>query len=176
MKMVAKYFKNATIYSILYVIRGIIGGLYILFYILRTIYYLMKNNKNKQKKTIDKYNPVIYPRLLWVAKNVSEADINKRFVGIGGETITFDQNKYSAIVWRVFEKKTEMLGELVILGEDLVKQMDIVTQSGMCTHEAIHVAFDIFEDIGIKPGESQEASAYFVQWAESCIIQTLLKK
>ena len=35
--------------------------------------------KKKQKKIIDKYDPVIYPRLLYVCKNCTLKDLRDRF-------------------------------------------------------------------------------------------------
>jgi hypothetical protein len=35
--------------------------------------------KKKQKKMIDKYDPVIYPRLLYVCKNCTLKDLRDRF-------------------------------------------------------------------------------------------------
>ena len=132
----------------------------------------MKNNK---KPIIDKYDPVIYPRILYVAKNCTEKYINKYFVGRGGEYIRLDNNYFMYTV-EVIHKKTEKLGILVVLDDSATKE-DTIDQVNFCSHEADHVNFSICEDIGLSiPYSAQEASAYLTGWATKCIFTTLKKK
>ena len=44
--------------------------------------------KKKQKKIIDKYDPVIYPRLLYVCKNCTLKDLRDRFTARNGTEIS----------------------------------------------------------------------------------------
>lgn len=130
--------------------------------------------KTKKNPIIDKYDPVIYPRKLYVAKNCTEKYINKYFVGRGGEYIQLDDNFFMYTV-NVIHKKTGNLCILVVIDESTNKE-NLADQVNFCSHEADHVNFSICEDIGLSiPFSAQEASAYITGWATKCIFTTLKK-
>lgn len=130
--------------------------------------------KTKKKPIIDKYDPVIYPRLLYVCKNCTEKDINNRFVGRGGEYIVLDDNFFMFTI-AATEKKTGKYCVLVIIDDSTFKEK-LEDQVSHCAHEADHVNFSICEDIGLNiPTSAQEASAYLSGWATKCIFSTLKK-
>lgn len=129
----------------------------------------------KKKAIIDKYDPVIYPRLLYVCKNCTEKDINKLFVGRGGEYIRLGDSYFMYTVPAI-NKKTNKYVVLVIIHDDAVKE-SIEDQVNYCAHEADHVNFSICDDIDLSiPTSAQEASAYLTGWATKCIFTTLKKK
>lgn len=129
----------------------------------------------KKKPIIDKYDPIIYPRLLYVCKNCTEEDINKLFVGRGGEYIRLG-NSYFMYTVPAINKKTNKYVVLVIIHDDVVKE-SIEDQVSYCAHEADHVNFSICDDIDLSiPTSAQEASAYLTGWGTKCIFTTLKKK
>lgn len=130
--------------------------------------------KNKKKLIIDKYDPVIYPRLLYVAKNCTEEDLNKHFVGREGDYIILGEDYFMYTI-NAIHKKTEKCCILVVIDSSALKE-SLVDQVQYCSHEADHVNFSICEDIGLNiPTSAQEASAYLTGWATKCIFSTLKK-
>ena len=118
----------------------------------------------KKKKGYYEYDPVIYPRKLWVHigddfKELApkafcniEVDENKDYYGVEyGEVIRKSDDKYGILV--SFPKRKDMT-------------MDI------CVHEASHVCDDLEKATGLEHGG--ESSAYLIGWITSCINKALL--
>lgn len=131
--------------------------------------------KKKQKKMIDKYDPVIYPRLLYVCKNCTLKDLRDRFTTRKGLEISDEWDPSSeTFTFYVIDKKTKDWVILVCIGYKADSMEDYI--SDIC-HEAEHVKQSIFEDIGLPTTvDSQEADAYLVGWAAKCIYTTFIKK
>lgn len=131
--------------------------------------------KKKQKKMIDKYDPVIYPRLLYVCKNCTLKDLRDRFTTRKGLEISdeWDPSKDTFTSFLI-DKKTKDWIILVCIGYKNDSMEDYI--SDIC-HGAEHVKQSIFEDIGLPTTvDSQEADAYLVGWAAKCIYTTFIKK
>lgn len=131
--------------------------------------------KKKQKKMIDKYDPVIYPRLLYVCKNCTLKDLRDRFTTRKGLEISDEQDPSSeTFTFYAIDKKTKDWVILVCIGYKSDSMEDYI--SDIC-HEAEHVKQSIFEDIALPTTTyTQEADAYLVGWAAKCIYTTLMKK
>lgn len=131
--------------------------------------------KKKQKKIIDKYDPIIYPRLLYVCKNCTLKDLRDRFTTRRDTEISDEWDPSSeTFTLYVIDKKTKNLVILVCIGYKRNSIADYV--SDIC-HEAEHVKQSIFEDIGLPTTvDSQEADAYLVGWAAKCIYKTVIEK
>ena len=131
--------------------------------------------KKNQKKIIDKYDPVIYPRLLYVCKNCTLKDLRDRFTTRKGLEISDEWDPSSeTFTSYVIDKKTKDQVILVCIGYKCDSMEDYI--SDIC-HEAEHVKQSIFEDIGLPTTvNSQEADAYLVGWAAKCIYTTFIKK
>lgn len=131
--------------------------------------------KKKQKKIIDKYDPVIYPRCLYVCKNISIKDLRERFTTRKGEEISdnWDPENETFTLYAV-DKKTGDWVIVVCIGYKHKNKTEYI--SDIC-HEAEHVKQSIFEDIGLPTTtDSQEADAYLVGWAAKCIYITIMEK
>lgn len=131
--------------------------------------------KKKQKKIIDKYDPIIYPRLLYVCKNCTLKDLRDRFTTRRDTEISdeWDPSSETFTLYAI-DKKTKNLVILVCMGYKRNSIADCV--SDIC-HEAEHVKQSIFEDIGLPTTvDSQEADAYLVGWAAKCIYKTVIEK
>ena len=114
-----------------------------------------------KKKTLGyfEYDPVIYPRKLWVHigddfKELAQKafynvviDENKDYRGVEyGEVIRNSDDKYGILV--SFQKRKDMTMEI-------------------CAHEASHVCDDLEKATGLEHGG--ESSAYLIGWIASCI-------
>lgn len=131
--------------------------------------------KKKEKKIIDMYDPIIYPRKLVVTKNVTLQDLRKRFTSRFGNILSddFDPEGYTYTYFATDIKTNEHV-VLVNIG---YKQKDMCEYINDIAHEAEHVKCSIFDDIGLpNTVDSQEADAYLVGWAAKCIYKTLIKK
>ena len=131
--------------------------------------------KKKQKKIIDKYDPIIYPRLLYVCKNCTLKDLRDRFTARNGTEISDKWDPLNeTFTFYAIDKKTKDWAILVCIGYKHNSIADYV--SDIC-HEAEHVKQSIFEDIGLPTTvDSQEADAYLVGWAAKCIYKTVIEK
>ena len=93
--------------------------------------------KKKQKKIIDKYDPVIYPRLLYVCKNCTLKDLRDRFTTRGGLEISDKWDPSSeTFTFYAIDKKTKDWVILVCIGYRNDNMEDYI--SHIC-HEAEHV-------------------------------------
>lgn len=131
--------------------------------------------KKKQKKILDKYDPVIYPRILYVCKNCTLKDLQDRFTTRSGTEISdkWDPSSETFTLYAI-DKKTKDQVILVCIGYKSDSMADYICD--IC-HEAEHVKQSIFEDIGLPTTvDSQEADAYLVGWAAKCIYTTFIKK
>lgn len=131
--------------------------------------------KKKPKKVIDSYDPVIYPRTLYVCKNITLKDLRDRFTTRTGTEISSEWDpETETFTFCAKDKKTQEYCIFVCIGYKCKSTADYI--SDIC-HEAEHVKQSIFEDIGLlTTTDSQEADAYLVGWAAKCIYTTLMKK
>lgn len=116
---------------------------------------------------IEKFNPVILPRLVWVAKGGDKHDIERLFNDMEGDSYQVSDSiiKSSyAITDEVSEKKTGNYGVFVWL-----HRLEDVTE-GMAAHEADHVANKIYNAIGAGVDcNNDETHAYLVGFVTDCI-------
>lgn len=136
-----------------------------------------KNTKNTKKKLIiDKYNPQIYPRKLWVCKNAKLEDIQKRFKLRSNKEIDDEWDPQEG-VYTLFveEKATGELGCLVNFADFAFDKRNAFINA-IC-HEAEHTKNSIFYDIHHESDpKSDEVDAYLVGWIAQCIYDTMTKK
>ena len=105
------------------------------------------------------YDPVIYPRKLWV----HIGDDFKELAPKAFCNIVIDENKdYSGVEYgEVIRKSDDKYGILVSFPNRKYMTMDV------CAHEASHVCDDLENALNIKHGD--EPSAYLLGWIASCI-------
>ena len=105
------------------------------------------------------YDPVIYPRKLWV----HIGDDFKELAPKAFCNIVVDENKdyYGVEYGEVIRKSDDKYGILVSFPKRKDMTMDI------CVHEASHVCDDLENALNIKHGD--EPSAYLLGWIASCI-------
>lgn len=136
---------------------------------------MVKNTKKKKKLTIDVYDPQIYTRLLWVCKNATLKDLQKRFVLRDNVEIDEEWDPQEGVfTLYVKEKSTGKLGCLVNFADFAFSEKN--TLINVVAHEAEHVKCSIFKDMHIISNyDSEEADAYLVGWCAQCIYDTIKK-
>lgn len=111
---------------------------------------------------IYEFDPCVYPRLLWVVKGGTLAEISKVLELSGYEE---DESAGAVTLCNVRRKTDENLGALVWFPKaSNIKNLDWIA------HESTHVAMYMFGETGcIADVENQEPLAYLVGWAFGCV-------
>lgn len=135
------------------------------------------------KRKIDKYDPVVYPRLLWVATEIT--DLDKMFVFCNINDFTkenpdtyknlvedYETGCTSAMTIPVIHKNSGRSGVLV-----LIFDLDSNDLSNTIPHEATHVTDYIFDSLGLSADvfSRNECYAYLLGWAASCISSSVIR-
>lgn len=109
------------------------------------------------KNKLYEFNPVLYPRKLWVLKDADDKYIKETFSYYDGTEISTEGcYQYDSYVIKARRKNDNMLGCLVV-----IQYRNISVET--IAHEAVHVATDIFDDIrAIHDANNQEPFAYLV--------------
>lgn len=114
------------------------------------------------KRGYYEYDPVIYPRLLWVFVGQKLKDVEGEFVDSDGEDLKIESDNFHGLTLSEMERKADMaMGEAVVFCSKKDMTMNV------CCHEASHVCDAIEEVTGMEHGG--EASAYLIGWIASCI-------
>lgn len=114
--------------------------------------------KNDMKKIFE-YDPVIYPRKIWVSIGASTEELSAEFEGIEDM-----DDSAIAVTYHTFNKNNNLGGVLIRFN----KKGDIT--ASIAAHEATHAALDIYEYVGAKADvENQEPFAYLVGFVTDCI-------
>lgn len=117
------------------------------------------------------FDPVIYPRKVYVAKGKNlECQVKDTFLTPEGDSLnTYGSDTCRAGVWDVQLKEDKKLGVLVWLRE----KIDI----SVIAHESVHAANLIFRSCGVEYDTSHdEHFAHLVGWIADCVNQTLTGK
>lgn len=136
-----------------------------------------------KKPMIEIYDPVIYPRKLWVANKLEGLDKTFSFMKLSDPYIdnpsAYDNllndseyNNSGMITCPVVRLSDGLYGVLVV-----VMDLEEITPD-MIPHEAVHVADYIYSQLGIFSQdftEGNEAYAYLVGWAAGCISSSVTK-
>lgn len=112
-----------------------------------------------KKNQVHEFNPLIYPRRLWVT--VSKDTFKERFDGVS----EWEDDSY-AIVDCVHDRQRDLGGVLVRFESKNAMNADNIS------HESTHIAMEIFKYIGATVDLSnQEPFSYLVGWIAGCINQ-----
>lgn len=112
-----------------------------------------------KKKGYYEYDPVIYPRKVWVHIGTDFKELASEV--FEGELIFDDKMCNGAVFDEVIRKSDDKYGILATFPS--AKEMTMK----VCSHEASHVCDDIEKAIGMEHGG--EASAYLLGWIADCI-------
>ena len=109
---------------------------------------------------IHEFDPLIYPRLLWVAVGAPYKVVKDMF-----EDVSPMRESADAQVDHTRRTKPDVKGGVLIRFES----RKAMTQSNI-THEATHAALEIFHYVGAYPDpKNQEPFAYLCGWIAKCI-------
>lgn len=137
-----------------------------------------KKTSSTKRTKIDEYDPVIYPRKLWVSLyNNTMKPFTDRFCYRDGCELTDMGNsgETNAGTYCVVEKSTGKYGCLVLIDSIGLKDKALLIDT--IAHESEHVKTNIFEDIQLYTNvESQEADAYMVGFIAKSIWKTIFSK
>lgn len=117
----------------------------------------------KNKGYLVEFDPVIYPRLLWVVKGGAFEEIQATFKPVSEEReLEITYTNFGAWECPVERKCDACLGVVVWFPRKM--------KVGDMAHEATHAALDIFGDLGIDADrDNNEHLAYFIGWIVDCI-------
>lgn len=130
----------------------------------------------KNKVTIHQFDPVIYPRKLWIVSTKDEKIIKNNFTERDGKEMVFEDsigNEPIASVISCTQKGSGFYGFLIWIQDN--KKFDV----GSFAHESVHVASQMFYDMGMQMGFTDgrdEHYAYLVGWIADCINQVKTNK
>lgn len=137
-----------------------------------------KKTSSTKRTKIDEYDPVIYPRKLWVSLyDNTMKPFTDRFCYRDGCELTDMGNsgETNARTYCVVEKSTGKYGYLVLI--DSIGLKDKALLIDIIAHESEHVKTNIFEDVQLYTNvESQEADAYMVGFIAKSIWKTIFSK
>lgn len=133
--------------------------------------------KIKNKPIIDTYDPVIYPVLLVVAKDVTIERLNKEYMLPDESDITEEYlgSNYCCVTFHA-SRRADKRKVIIVYKNNGVHRLDDLPLLD-ATHEGGHYVIDTFNEVGavIDPN-NQEPFCYLLQWAADCIYKTLTKK
>lgn len=122
--------------------------------------------EKKNKPVIHQFANDIFPRHLWVVKDVPFSWIKKRFKLIGGEELQEYKEAKAVTYPEVEHKKSCHYGILVVI----VDSTDMSISD--CAHEAVHFAMELCNAVDMYSAyENQELLAYLVGYATDAIYQ-----
>lgn len=140
---------------------------------------LNSNSKTKKKSRIEEYYSDIYDIYLVVAnEKVTLEQLKKRYKFPNGEELDDRLLEGSATTSSAIDKKTDASVLIVKYNrypcnKTLNKKTTLVN---ICSHEATHVALDIYEMLGQNICFcTPEPFCYLQAWATECIYKTLTK-
>ncbi len=114
---------------------------------------------------IYKFDPVVYPRKLYVARGSDVEVLHKYFVQRDGSVIGFGDDADNPSVCSVIPCMSTVDGKFGVL---VLMRGDMGVSD--VSHEAVHVAMGVFRDIGsYVDADNQEPFAYLVGWVAKCI-------
>lgn len=117
---------------------------------------------------IHEFDPVIYPRKLWITYNATVDELNEYFpTGDYLGNKFKDENGYYGITYRTERGSTKKGGVLIRFADN-----NEAMESWNMLHEAIHAAGIICQYVGIQADfENDEAFTYLATWTMKCCEQ-----
>lgn len=121
--------------------------------------------------TIHQFDPLIYPRKIWITYDATAKELNEMFPDGDGEGKRFTDNDFEssyAITYSVGVKEPESQGGFLLRFQD----KESMTPWNIA-HECIHAAAGIFRYIGASVNvDDDETFAYLVSWMCKCCEKT----
>lgn len=123
-----------------------------------------------KKNKIYSYDPIIYPRKLWIIPSFDKELLTK-FLDRDGKQINIDIDGCSGASIQVLHKKTNKLGELIIFNSPKDATPNVIV------HESAHATLNICLDLNmIVEKDCQEHFTYLIGWIVDCCYKSLKGK
>lgn len=127
----------------------------------------------KNKIIIHEFDPVIYPRKLWIVVTKDMSIITNNFLDKNskGEMIYSGDigSDFHAITQKVTHKESRLHGSIIVFGNKAA------LTSKNIAHESTHAARQIWNELG-EDVTGEEADAYLVGWIAECCEKVKLNK
>lgn len=122
------------------------------------------SSKKRQAK-LYQFDPMIYPRFLWVVTGGDYSDIKKWFLTYEGEEIEeSDVSNLGGLTISVTFQQTQSLGILIWFPDIRLAKANWIT------HESTHCTLELFEQLGLRVDyRNQEPVAYLAGWFAECV-------
>lgn len=122
------------------------------------------SSKKRQAK-IYQFDPMIYPRFLWVVTGGDYSDIKKWFLHYSGEEIEeSDIENMGGMTNSVTFRHNQCLGILIWFPNIHLAKANWIT------HESTHGTLELFDQLGLRVDyRNQEPVAYLAGWFAECI-------
>jgi hypothetical protein len=123
------------------------------------------SKKTAKKFTVHQFEPVIYPRKLWICISHDGVALNGMFLHYETKELMrfeeYDIKSKEALVFPVIDRRSDYAGVLIVFTKR--KYMTCKT----IAHEAVHAAGYIFQHIGQKI-DFDESFAFLTGWIANC--------
>lgn len=122
------------------------------------------SSKKRQAK-IYQFDPMIYPRFLWVVTGGDFSDIKKWFLYYNGEELDDrDIETMGGMTQSVTFRHNQCLGILIWFPNIHLAKANWIT------HESTHGTLELFDQLGLRVDyRNQEPVAYLAGWFAECI-------
>lgn len=119
----------------------------------------------KRQTKLYQFDPMIYPRFLWVVTGGYYSDIKKWFLTYEGEEIEeSDVSNLGGLTISVTFRQTQSLGILIWFPDIRLAKANWIT------HESTHCTLELFEQLGLRVDyRNQEPVAYLAGWFAECV-------
>ena len=125
----------------------------------------------EDKPLIHQFSTNVFPRFLWVVKDVSIEWIKERFENADGDALADMDNAKAVTYPEIIHKETGKYGILVAIPDS-----EDMTLSD-CAHEALHFAMELGRAIDfLLDYDNQEIFAYLTGFATDAIYQVVTDK
>ena len=119
------------------------------------------------KNQIHQFDPVIYPRKLWVLKGGDSEMIKEHFTNTDGSEMNIQEQIGDGAAGMEFQVKSKDNGHL-----DILVGIEGSVEIGAIAHEAGHVAIDFLHEMEVMLDPlNQEPITYMIGWVADCIWQ-----
>lgn len=121
---------------------------------------------------IYEFDPIIYPRKIWITYDATSDELNKKFPSGDYNGNRFvDENSCYGVTYRTSDRNNR--GGILIRFCDKEEAMEPWNM----VHEAIHAAGHIFSYIGVNADfDNDEPFAYLVSWIVKCCYKVKKKR
>lgn len=122
-------------------------------------------SKNNKSFKVYQFDPMIYPRFLWVVTGGDYSDIKKWFLHYSGaEMEESDIENLGGLTNSVTFRQNKCLGILIWFPEIHLAKANWIT------HESTHGTLELFYQLGLRVDyRNQEPMAYLAGWFAECI-------